>query len=71
MNIRIHRKERYTLVSTEAINKLSWGAIGLLAFLCSKKKGEIVTKEDILEACTNSEEEVDSFLVELDREGLL
>jgi hypothetical protein len=57
-------------IDAEILSKLSWGASGLLLFLQSQPEGTIVTREKILQSCSNSEEEVDSFLQELREAGL-
>jgi hypothetical protein len=49
-------------VDSEILSNLSWGALGLLVFLRSNPEA---TKEEILQASTNTEEEVDSLLLEL------
>jgi hypothetical protein len=71
MTVQLNRIDRSgTIVPNEIINNpnLSWAAIGLLAFIFSRPKDTIVTKQEMLLACTNSEEEIDLLLLELKRE---
>lgn len=70
---RIHRQESWTSFPNATLEdeRLSWGALGLLAFLMSKPDGAKTDTDDLagVRGAESSEDGLEGFLAELEEAG--